>query len=204
MAEMEPDANLPAMPLGRHVVEDYRALHLSLKAHPVSFVRTDLDTRGIVRNERLRDMPPGGRVTVSGLVLVRQRPGSASGVIFMTIEDETGIANAIVWPKIFEQFRPVVMGSRLVSITGKLQNEAGVIHVVAEQIQDLSALLQKLSDEPIDFDILARTDEVKHPVSERSIRQRHPRNARFFRESAAETSGAPAVHHVMPKGRNFH
>jgi error-prone DNA polymerase len=207
MAELEPDANLPAMPLGRHVVEDYRTLHLSLKAHPVSFVRADLDARGIVRNEELRSMRPGGKVTVSGLVLVRQRPGSANGVIFMTLEDETGVANAIVWPKVFEQYRPVVMGSRLVSVTGKLQNEAGVIHVVAEQIEDLSDLLQKLSDEPIDFDILARTDEVKHPVSERSIRQRHPRNVTFFKESetlAGETEKVSAIHRIMPKGRNFH
>jgi error-prone DNA polymerase len=205
MAELEPDANLPTMPLGRHVVEDYRALHLSLKAHPASFVRIDLDARGIVRNEHLRSMPPGGKVTVSGLVLVRQRPGSAKGVIFMTLEDETGVANAIVWPKIFEQFRPVVMGSRLVSVTGKLQNEAGVIHVVAEHIEDLSGLLQKLSDEPIDFDILARTDEVKHPISQRSIRQRHPRDVTFFKELEPQAGESEqAVHQVMPKGRNFH
>jgi error-prone DNA polymerase len=193
------------MPLGRHVVEDYRALNLSLKAHPVSFVRDDLDARNVLRNETLRGMKPGGIVTVSGLVLVRQRPGSAKGVIFMTLEDETGIANAIVWPKVFERFRPVVMGSRLVSVTGKLQNEAGVIHVVAEQIDNLSFLLQQLSDEAVDIDTLARVDEIKHPVSERSMRQRHPRNVTFFREKFASDEGeAQAVHHVMPKGRNFH
>jgi error-prone DNA polymerase len=205
MAELEPDANLPTMPLGRHVVEDYRALHLSLKAHPASFVRVDLDTRGIVRNEQLRSMSSGGRVTVSGLVLVRQRPGSANGVIFMTLEDETGVANAIVWPKVFEKFRPVVMGARLVSVTGKLQNEAGVIHVIAEHIEDLSGLLQKLSDEPIDFDILARTDEVKHPIPQRSIRQHHPRDVTFFKELEPQAGESEqAVHQVMPKGRNFH
>lgn len=204
MAEMEPDAHLPSMPLGRQVVEDYRALNLSLKAHPVSFVRRELEARHVVRNETLRDTPPGGIVTVSGLVLVRQRPGSANGVIFMTLEDETGIANAIVWPKVFERFRPVVMGSRLVSITGKLQKESDVIHVVAQRIDNLSFLLGNLSD-GADIDTVARVDEVKHPVSVRSVRERHPRNVTFFKDKS-ETAGnlARDVHQVMPKGRNFH
>lgn len=204
MDELEPDAHLPSMPLGRHVVEDYRALNLSLKAHPVSFVRADLEARKVLRNETLRIMKPGGIVTVSGLVLVRQRPGSAKGVIFMTLEDETGIANAIVWPKVFERFRPVVMGSRLVSVTGRLQNEAGVIHVVAEHIYNLSFLLQKLSDDAVDIDTVARVDEVKHPVSVRSVRERHPRNVTFFKDKSATVEEAQAVHQVMPKGRNFH
>ena len=78
-----------------------------------------------------RDAPSGRRVTVAGLVLVRQRPGTAKGVIFMTLEDETAIANTIVWPRVFESFRPIVLGARLISVTGKLQNEYGVIHVVA-------------------------------------------------------------------------
>jgi error-prone DNA polymerase len=204
MDELEPDAHLPAMPLGRHVVEDYRALNLSLKAHPVSFVRAELDARKVLRNETLRIMKPGGMVTVSGLVLVRQRPGSANGVIFMTLEDETGIANTIVWPKVFERFRPVVMGSRLVSVTGMLQNEAGVIHVVADRIDNLSFLLQKLSDDAVDIDTVARVDEVKHPVSVRSVRERHPRNVTFFKDKSDKAEEAQAVHQVMPKGRNFH
>lgn len=204
MAELEPDAYLPAMPLGRHVVEDYRALNLSLKAHPVSFVRADLDARKVVRNETLRTTKPGGIVTVGGLVLVRQRPGSANGVIFMTLEDETGIANAIVWPKVFERFRPVVMGSRLISVTGRLQNEAGVIHVVADRIDNLSFLLQKLSEDAVDIDTVARVDEVKHPVSVRSVRERHPRQVTFFKDKSDAAEEAQAVHQVMPKGRNFH
>src|SRR6266568_2384913 len=93
MPELEPDADLPPMPLGEEVIEDYRHLRLSLKAHPVSFLRGDLERRGILRHERLAALPSGRRVTVAGLVLVRQRPGSASGVIFMTLADETGIAN---------------------------------------------------------------------------------------------------------------
>jgi error-prone DNA polymerase len=146
MAELEPDADLPPMPPGQQVVEDYRHLSLSLKAHPVSFLRGELDARGILRHEQLAAAKPGSRVTVAGLVLVRQRPGDAKA-IFMTLEDETGIANAIVWLHTFEIFRPVVLGARMVAVTGALQNEAGVIHIIAERLEDLSPLLRTLSDE---------------------------------------------------------
>lgn len=91
------------------------------------------------------DEPPGGaRVTVAGLVLVRQRPGTAKGVIFVTLEDETGTANVVVWPKVFERHRRAVMAGRLLRVTGRLQREAGVVHVVAERIEDLSGLLDEL------------------------------------------------------------
>ncbi|HET7681794.1 MAG TPA: error-prone DNA polymerase [Xanthobacteraceae bacterium] len=146
MPQLEPDANLPPMPPGQQVVEDYRHLELSLKAHPVSFLRHHLDARKILRNELLPSLKPGPCVTVAGLVLVRQRPGTGNA-IFMTLEDETGIANAILWPRTFEQYRPVVMGGRLVSVTGVLQNEKGVIHIVAEHFEDLSPLLRTLSDD---------------------------------------------------------
>jgi error-prone DNA polymerase len=146
MPQLEPDAQLPSMPPGQQVVEDYRHLSLSLKAHPVSFLRHHLDARRILRNDLLPSLQPGPRVTVAGLVLVRQRPGTGNA-IFMTLEDETGVANAILWPRTFEQYRPVIMGSRLVSVTGALQNEKGVIHIVAEHFEDLSPLLRTLSDE---------------------------------------------------------
>src|SRR5690606_21977583 len=100
MAELEPDVGLPPMLPGQQVVEDYRHLHLSLKAHPVSFLRADFDRRRILRSEQLPSIASGRRVTVGGLVLVRQRPGTAKGVIFATLEDETGIVNVIVWPKV--------------------------------------------------------------------------------------------------------
>ncbi len=134
------------MRIGEQVVEDYRHLHLSLKAHPVSFLRRELDRRGICATTGSRNAV-GPSVTVAGLVLVRQRPGSANGVIFMTLEDETAVANTIVWPKIFETFRPVVLGARLVSVTGRLQNESGVIHVIAERLDDLSVLLRRLAED---------------------------------------------------------
>lgn len=93
---------------------------------------------------RLDEPPEGARVTVAGLVLVRQRPGTAKGVIFLTLEDETGVANVVVWAKVYERFRRAVIGGRLLRVTGRLQREAGVVHVVAEKIEDLSGLLDRL------------------------------------------------------------
>ena len=173
MPELEPDAALPPMLPGQHVVEDYRHLHLSLKAHPVSFLRANLDARSIVSHDRLSDLPSGRRVTVAGPVLVRQRPGQGN-VIFMTLEDETAIANTIVWPRIFERFRPVVLGARLISVTGKLQNESNVIHVVAERMDDLTPLLARLSEDHGCVETIARGDAVKHPAHERGTSIRAP------------------------------
>jgi error-prone DNA polymerase len=200
MPQLEPDVKLPPMPLGEHVVEDYRHLQLSLKAHPVSFVRPDLTAQGIVRHEQLAAIASGRSVTVAGLVLVRQRPGSASGVIFMTLEDETAIANVIVWPKVFETFRPVVLGSRLVSVTGKLQNESGVIHVVADRLVDLSSLLRRLTTDARVVETPTAGDEVKRSSAPRPLR--HPR-----RELTGFLEKDPVFDEttqVMPKGRNFH
>src|SRR5215831_9857674 len=114
----EPDVSLPPMPIGEEVINDYRFLHLSLRAHPAQFLRPDLDVRGIKRNETLRRVASGTRMRISGLVTCRQRPGSANGVVFMTIEDETAVANVIVWPKVFERLRPIVLGARYVAVTG--------------------------------------------------------------------------------------
>jgi error-prone DNA polymerase len=142
----EPDVALKPMPLGEEVVNDYRFLSLSLRAHPSAFLRADLTRRHIVANETLRTTGTGAWVRVSGLVTVRQRPGTAKGVIFMTIEDETAIANIIVWPKTFERFRAVVLGARHVAVSGRVQNEGGVVHVVADRIEDLTPLLARLAD----------------------------------------------------------
>jgi error-prone DNA polymerase len=213
MPELEPDAALPPMPSGQQVVEDYRHLHLSLRAHPVSFLRRDLAARGVTPHDRLRDMPNGRRVTIGGLVLVRQRPGTAKGVIFATLEDETGIANTVIWQGVFERFRPIVLGARLISVSGRLQNVSDVVHVVAEEIEDLTHLPRRLSDDGATIDGSAPADAAKHPVA---TRQRHPRSGdalvTAFRDGAAAarelgldvaTSGGDA-NDVMPKGRNFH
>ena len=214
----EPDVDLPPMPVGEHVVNDYRYLSLSLKAHPVSFIRPQLAARRIVAAETLRTTPNGRRVTVSGLTIVRQRPGTASGVIFMTIEDETDIANIVVWPKVFEKFRAVVLGARFVAVTGKVQSESGVIHVIADRIEDLTAMLAVLTSEPEQrptpgevIDPRARADEIRRPgqdYRERAERRagiRHPRDVRFFEDDApARPDAARQTGAVMPKGRNFH
>jgi error-prone DNA polymerase len=162
------------MPLGEEVVNDYRFLSLSLRAHPAAFLRADLARLRIMPNEQLRTTKAGTRVRVSGLVTIRQRPGSAQGVIFMTIEDESGIANIIVWPKVFERFRRVVMGARYVAATGRMQEEKGVIHVVAERLEDLTPLLARLTEDLPPVEALARADAVKHPHSEN--RQKPPRS----------------------------
>jgi error-prone DNA polymerase len=202
--ELEPDVALPPMLLGEHTVEDYRWLHLSLKAHPVSFLRAELDRRSILASERLASLPSGRRVTVAGLVLVRQRPGSANGVIFMTLEDEGAIANTIVWPQVFEQYRPIVLGARLVAVTGKLQNEQGVIHVVAERLEDLTRLLRRLADDGGKVDALVRCDEVKRPIPEWRLPPRSVKALSALLADEPQPADTSNVGAVMPKGRNFH
>jgi error-prone DNA polymerase len=162
----EPHVTLPLMGFGEEVVNDYRFLELSLRAHPASFLRRDLAPRGIICNEELRTRRSGELVTVSGLVTIRQRPGTASGVIFMTIEDETAIANIIVWPKIFERFRAIILSARYIAASGTLQHESGVIHLVAARLEDLTALLAQLTEDSSPVQALARADAVKHPHDE--------------------------------------
>ncbi|HTZ00763.1 MAG TPA: error-prone DNA polymerase [Xanthobacteraceae bacterium] len=144
----EPAVALPAMPLCEQVVEDYVATGLSLKAHPVGFFRDRLAGLGAVRNAALRgeELAQDATVTVAGLVLVRQRPGTSKGVIFMTLEDETDIANIIVWPKVFAQNRRTVMTARFLAVRGRLQRAGLVIHVIATGFFDLSAELASLRD----------------------------------------------------------
>jgi error-prone DNA polymerase len=191
--EFEADFTLPSMPLGEHIVEDYRHLHLSLKAHPVSFLRDQLNSRKVTPNDDLHLARPGRTVQVAGLVLVRQRPGTASGVIFMTLEDETGVANIVVWPRSFEQFRPQVLGARFTLVRGELQSESGVIHVIADHIEDLTPLLDELASDTTPFRPESRADEVARPVPAGGTAPgnnlyKHPRDVRT----------------VLPKGRNFH
>ncbi|WP_072386861.1 error-prone DNA polymerase [Hyphomicrobium sp. CS1BSMeth3] len=157
----EPDANLTPMSLGEHVVEDYQSLHLSLKAHPMALLRHDMTELGCVRCEELAARPNNRRLKVAGLVLVRQRPGTASGVIFATLEDETGIANIIVWPKVFEKYRRTVLTASLLGVEGPLQREGLVIHVIAQRLVDLSHLLGTLGDRDTLNAPLARADHVK-------------------------------------------
>uniref|UniRef100_UPI0035CBFE54 error-prone DNA polymerase n=1 Tax=uncultured Sphingomonas sp. TaxID=158754 RepID=UPI0035CBFE54 len=142
----EPSAVLAALTVGREVVEDYRATQLSLRAHPVSFLRGELDRRRITRCGDLKRMKEGAKVEVAGLILVRQRPGSAKGVVFVTLEDETGIANAILWPDRFEAQRRTVMSAAMLGITGRVQSESGTIHIIADRITDLTGMLRQIGD----------------------------------------------------------
>jgi len=136
------------MALSEHVVEDYVATGLSLKAHPAGFFRDRLIALGAIPNTQLRNdaVPQDSYVAVAGLVLVRQRPGTSKGVVFMTLEDETDIANIIVWPKVFEQNRRLVMTARFLAVRGRLQRAGLVVHVVAESFTDLSSLLPWLRE----------------------------------------------------------
>ncbi|MGQ0533826.1 MAG: error-prone DNA polymerase [Caulobacteraceae bacterium] len=191
----EPDFALPPMLLGEQIVEDYRTIGLSLKAHPASLLREELAARRVIKAEELTRIRNGERVRVAGLVLVRQRPGTASGVIFMTLEDETGIANIVVWPKLFEQYRREVLGGRLVAVDGPVQSESGVIHVIAERVHDYTPLLAKLSVTGAPIDPSGPTDEPRRGGE--GDARRHPRNVRINLDVSKAAD-------VMPKGRNFH
>ena len=192
--ELAEDADLPPMPPGESVVADYKALALSLKAHPVSFLRPLLARRGTVKAESLAQLRDGSMVEVAGLVLVRQRPGTASGVIFATLEDETGVANIVVWSKVFEANRKAVLGSRLLAVRGRLQREGLVIHVVAQGFADMTpALVEIANGRELGEEVLARGDEGRHEPAGRD--EAHRRRD----EQAARTARA-----ALPVGRNFH
>lgn len=141
---LEPSVTLNAMSEGREVVEDYRATQLSLRAHPVSFLRAELDTMKIVRCADLASIRSGRNVEVAGVILVRQRPGSAKGVLFITIEDETGVAQGILWPDRFEIYRRQVMSSSMIAMRGRLQKEGEVIHVICDRITDHNEMLRSI------------------------------------------------------------
>jgi error-prone DNA polymerase len=145
-APPEPAVPLPAMTLGAHVAEDYRTAGLSLKAHPCAFFRHLLDEMGSVPAAALKSMKDGRRVSVGGLVLIRQRPGTAKGVVFVTLEDETGPANAVVWGDVFAANRRTVMSASFLVVHGRLQKAGEVIHVVAERFTDLTGRLSELKN----------------------------------------------------------
>ena len=199
-AREQPDENvqsLPLMPLPEQVVADYQTIRLSLKGHPMQFLRSMFTGEGVVACRDVCHANDRRRVRCAGVVLVRQRPGSAKGVVFMTLEDETGIANIVVWPKVMERFRKEVMGARLILVEGYIQSSPEeVTHLVAQRMFDRSRDLIGLADdalrrkppvpagpalvEPLNDD---RRDHPQNPAQ----KIRHPRNVR-----------------ILPPSRDFH
>jgi error-prone DNA polymerase len=196
----ESDPHLPDMPLREHVAHDYAHLKLSLKAHPMQFFRTGFAQRRAVTFDQLERIENGRRVELAGLVLVRQRPGSAKGVIFMTLEDETAPANVIVWTDTFERFRKTVLTARLIGVSGKLQKQGKVIHVIADRLVDWTHLLQRLISDRVDSDVdfglagLAHADEVRGGICVESRAITATRQAERRARSAV----------ILPKSRDFH
>jgi error-prone DNA polymerase len=184
-SEAEP-AQLPTMPLSEHVVNDYQTIRLSLKAHPMGFLREHYAAQKFITAAQLKSVKDGKRLSIAGLVLIRQRPGSAKGVVFITIEDETGVANLVVWPDVFEKQRKIVMGARLMAVHGIVQRDEddGVIHVVARRLEDHTHMLRHLSEDIMAAPPLSRGDA---PGAMRPPPGRHPRDVE-----------------VIPKSRDFH
>ena len=209
----EAEVALPPMPLGEHVMLDYQSLGLSLKAHPIAFIRPALKARRFTPAARLARLRSGAWVWIGGLVLVRQRPGTAKGVVFETLEDETGTANVIVWPKVFERYRALVLGCRCLAVRGRVQAQEGVVHVVAHELEDLTPLMQEISTADLGARGLANADEVRRPVAEdpRGARKhagsalaRLLADAPELRRDAEAVAKAKAARAALPKGRSFH
>jgi error-prone DNA polymerase len=188
--EKRENISLPAMTNSEHVVHDYASTSLSLKAHPVSFIREKLQQLHILSTNDLKSAKDGDVVKVSGLVLVRQRPGTAGGICFMTIEDETGFANLVIFQTLFDKYRKEILQSRLIMVEGKVQIQGEVIHVIVKQCFDISKLLRQLTPsnkENLPILTLAYPDEKSIPAAQNKRSQ--------VRENAPEK--------VIPEARNF-
>jgi error-prone DNA polymerase len=177
---------LPVMPLPEHVVADYQTVGLSLKGHPMEFLRELFAREKVYSCRDAVNAKNGSYLRCAGAVLVRQRPGTAKGVVFMTIEDETGIANIVIWQNVFERYRKEVMGARLVMIEGRVQRAEGVTHIVADRFVDRSFEMNRLSDWK-GYVPLSPVDEATRPTQDHRSTRRHPRNVR-----------------ILPKSRDFH
>ena len=164
---IEPEVALAGMSDGEEVVEDYRAVGLSLRAHPLAFLRDELASRKMITCAQLRDTKDGRWINLAGLVLLRQKPGSAKGVMFITLEDETDVANLVVWPNLFEKHRGIVLGSSMLGVRGQVQKEGEVIHVIAQRLDDLSPLLASVGQRKDVTSIyqVSRADIVRSPMA---------------------------------------
>jgi len=183
----EPDAHLPLMPLGEHVAADYQTARLTLKAHPMAILRPVFAADRVLTCAETEARRGGSLVQVAGVVLVRQRPGKGAAV-FVTLEDETGITNIVLWARMLDQFRREIMGARLMLVEGLVEKSPeGVVHVVARRVIDRSAELSRLSEDHETDIQLARADIIAHPQPPRHPPHRHPRDVR-----------------ILPGSRDFH
>ena len=196
----EPSVLLRPMTAGSEVVEDYGHTGLSLRAHPVSFLREDLRRRRIVSLAEAMDSRDGRWLEAAGIVLVRQRPGSAKGVLFVTLEDETGIGNLVIWPKVFEANRRTLLSAGMLAVRGRIQREGAVVHLVAQRITDLSADLASVGTRDAAFPLPhGRGDEFHHGSPSPDPRGLPPRSfkGRTFTDNYGHIS------QITVKGRNF-
>jgi error-prone DNA polymerase len=182
----EKNITLPEMSVEQHVIEDYRTLALSLKAHPISFVRDQLAALNVISNASLMNCKDGTNVRVAGLVLIRQRPGTASGIVFVTIEDETGTSNLVVFSNLFAKYRKEIVHSHLLMVEGKMQKEGEVIHVVVQRCYNLSGLLAPLS-QPKDTDYFDKEEPGDNSPAKRK-----------------KKAVKPVQTDIFHGGRNFH
>lgn len=181
----EAETRLPEMKMSEHVVADYESTRLSLKGHPMQFLREMFAAENVSTCRRANSLGNNRWVKLAGVITVRQRPGSAKGVVFMTLEDETGIANIVIWQKLLERYRKEVMGARLILIEGTVQSAENVVHIVARKLSDRTADLSRLSEQHATLPV-SRSDEAIHPVPDEP-RGTHPRKVR-----------------ILPKSRDFH
>nr|WP_199078958.1 error-prone DNA polymerase [Pedobacter sp. ASV19] len=191
-SDHEKPVSLPVMTASEHVLQDYSTTSLSLKAHPVSFVRKQLFAGGILTTKELDRWPDGTPVRVAGLILVRQRPGTATGVCFITIEDETGIANLVVFPKLFDKYRKEIIQSKLLMVEGKLQREGEVTHVIVRRVYNMSGLLRQLNvPGGGDPDVLTPSRADEHPAEDYKTKDKRVKTAKAIQGE------------IFPEARNF-
>ncbi len=191
--QKEPTVTLARMRLGEEVLRDLDATGLSLKSDVVGLLRDQYTPQGCVPARNLKTIQNGARVRVIGIVTIRQRPGTASGVVFSTLEDETGAIQLIIWPKVFEKYRRIAMRAPLIAVEGKLQNHQGVIHIVAERLFDRSADLSLLSDPRLN---------PSPPLAHAHESNGHELNLRIANKLRTLEVAQHSVE-ILPKGRNF-
>jgi error-prone DNA polymerase len=180
---------LPKMGAGEEVAADYQTIRLSLKGHPMAFLRAGFDRERVLTCAATSAAKNGARVKTAGVVLVRQRPGNGNA-IFVTIEDETGVTNIVIWARLFEAQRRNIMAARLMLVEGEVQRSPeGVVHLMATRVHDRTGDLSRLSETHDANPLLSRADEFLHPQHPRhaEARGRHPRDVR-----------------ILPKSRDFH